>query len=79
MDTEILNKLRSQSLQLSEEERAELAYALVASLDGPTDDNAGKKWDEEIARRLSQIDAGTAKLVDREELRLRIQERLGKH
>lgn len=77
MGTETLSKLRSEALMLPEAERAELAHALVKSLDAPADENVTEAWDKEILHRLAEIDAGTAKLVDREEFRRRMQERLG--
>jgi putative addiction module component (TIGR02574 family) len=77
METETLSKLRSEVLMLSEAERAELAHALVKSLDAPTDTDATEAWDKEILRRLAEIDAGTAKLIDRDEFRRRMQARLG--
>ena len=75
MSSTALEKVRSEALSLSEVERAELAYNLVTSLDGPPDSDAEKAWDLEITRRLSEIDAGTAKLVDREEFRRRMRAR----
>jgi putative addiction module component (TIGR02574 family) len=71
-----LAKLRSDALRLSEEERAELARDLMKSLDAPPDSDASDAWDKEILRRLAEIDAGTAKLVDRGELRRRMQQRV---
>ncbi|MEN8260610.1 MAG: addiction module protein [Pseudomonadota bacterium] len=76
MGTETLRKLRSEALMLPEAERAELAHALVMSLDAPTDADATEEWDKEILRRLAEIDAGTAKLIDRDEFRRRMQARL---
>ena len=77
METETLNKLRSEALVLSEAERAELAHVLVKSLDAPADADASEAWDKEILRRLAEIDAGTAKFIDRDEFRRRMQARLG--
>jgi putative addiction module component (TIGR02574 family) len=71
-----LERLRSEALQLSEAERAELAYALLRSLDGPEGEDAASAWDAEVRRRLAEIDAGTAKLIDREELRRRMRARM---
>ncbi len=71
-----LDRVRSEALQLSELERAELARDLVRSLDAPEDANTDKAWEREIARRLSAIDAGTAALNNRDEFRRRIQARL---
>ena len=76
MSSTTLDKVRSEALQLSEHERAELAHDLMKSLDAPTDADAADAWDKEILRRLAEIDAGTAKLVDRAELRRRMEERL---
>lgn len=78
MDNTALEKLRSEALNLSETERAELAYNLDVSLDGPPDADVEKAWDTEILRRLSEIDAGTASLVDRKELRRRMRARMNR-
>lgn len=72
MGSTALEKVRSEALNLSEAERAELAYNLVVSLDGPLDSDVGKAWDAEILRRLSEIDSGTANLIDRKEFRRRM-------
>lgn len=76
MATDALDKLRSQVLTLSEAERAELAHDLIKSLDAPRNEDVGEAWEAEILRRLSQIDSGTAKLIDREEFRKRLREKI---
>jgi putative addiction module component (TIGR02574 family) len=76
MGSSTLEKVRAAALDLSESERAELARSLVASLDGPADADVEKAWDEEISRRLSEIDSGTASLIDREEFRRRMRDRM---
>ena len=73
-----LEKVRSEALRLSEADRAELAHSLVSSLDGPADPDAESAWDREIVRHLGEIDAGTAELIDREELRLRMRARMSR-
>ncbi len=78
MGSSSLEKVRSAALGLSETERAELAYNLVVSLDGPPDTDVEKAWDAEIMRRLSEIDAGTANLIDRKELSRRIRARINR-
>lgn len=78
MASSTLEKLRSEALRLPEAERAELAHSLVISLDGPADQDAEKVWDAEILRRLAEIDSGTAELIDREELRRRMRERMSR-
>ena len=75
MNNATLEKVRAEALTLTDEQRAELAYELIESLDAPADLDASDAWDAEIMRRLAEIDAGTARLVDRDELRRRIRER----
>ena len=77
MSSTTLEKLRSEVLGLPEPERAELAHELEKSLDLPVDSDAADAWDREIVRRLAEIDAGRASLVDRDELRRRMRARLG--
>lgn len=76
MATEPLQRLRSEILALSETERAELAHDLIQSLDQPRDDGIEDAWDREILRRIGEIDAGQAELVDRAAFRRRIRARL---
>jgi putative addiction module component (TIGR02574 family) len=76
MSNVTLQALRAEALRLSEEDRAELAQDLMKSLDAPADLDAADAWDKEISRRLAEIDVGTAKLVDRAELRRRMQHRV---
>ena len=67
MGNATLERLRSEVLALPEPERAELAHELVKSLDAPSDSDAADAWHSEILRRLLEIEAGTARLVDRDE------------
>lgn len=73
MGSVTLERLQFEAMALPESERAELAHRLVLSLDGTADADAEQAWSSEIARRLADIDAGVAKLVDRDELRRRLQ------
>lgn len=54
--------IAEQALQLSENDRAELAYRLLRSLpreaDELTEDEYRKVWGEEIERRLAEVDRG---------------------
>ena len=77
MGTETLNQLRSRALMLSEAERAELAHALVVSLNTPVDADAVEVWDEEILQRLKEIDSSEAKYIDRDEFRRCIEVGIG--
>lgn len=72
MNDATLERLRAEVLALAEPERAELAHLLVQSLDLPADPDAAAAWEQEIQRRLAKIEAGTAQMIDREELRRRM-------
>ena len=60
------------ALRLDVKARAELAAALLASLDGPADPDAAAAWDEEIQRRVNAFEAGTEKLESWESAKHRI-------
>lgn len=65
-----LKQLEAEALELSSQERAQLAHRLLVSLDEDVDDPAevDRAWEEEIRRRLSEVDAGTAELVPAEQV-----------
>lgn len=69
--TEQASELLQKALSLSEEERAELACSLIDSLDETVDAGAQEAWDEEIARRIHELDSGKAKPVSLAEARRR--------
>ena len=67
----LLKELEEQALRLSPKERSELAHRLFLSLDDEPEDTPeaiAQAWDEEIALRVAEIDAGTAKLIPHEEV-----------
>jgi putative addiction module component (TIGR02574 family) len=75
MATETLERIRSEVLELTEAERAELAHDLIASLDEPRESGVEEAWEREILHRISLIDSGQAKLLDREEFRQKMRAR----
>ncbi|MGH8191799.1 MAG: addiction module protein, partial [Rhodanobacteraceae bacterium] len=62
MTTQALDRLRTQISTLSPSERATLAHELISSLDGVRDDAVEQTWDEEIMRRIAQVETGHAEL-----------------
>ena len=68
--------LLQKALSLSEEERAALADSLLASLDISVEEGAKKAWEEEISRRIVDIDSGKAKMIPWEEVREELSSRL---
>ena len=75
MATETLERIRSEVLELTEAERAELAHDLIVSLDEPRESGVEEAWEREILHRISLIDSGQAKLLDREEFRQKMRAR----
>ena len=66
-----LEELEAQALRLSSQERGELVHRLMASLEGEPEGTAeeiAKTWEEEVLRRISEIDEGRARLVPAEEV-----------
>jgi putative addiction module component (TIGR02574 family) len=70
--TQQARDLLQKALSLSEEERADLACSLMESLDTVVDKEAESVWNEEIGRRITELDSGKAKTVPWEEVRRRV-------
>ena len=62
-------ELLKHALTLSDKERAELASSLIDSLDPAVDADAELAWQEEIARRLADIESGRVKTIPWDEVR----------
>ena len=71
------SELLNEALDLSADDRAELAAELLASLDGPRDASAPAAWADEIRRRVDRAVAGEAKGTPWPELRERLRGRWG--
>lgn len=65
-----LRQLEAEALELSARERAQLAHRLLVSLDDEADDPAEveRAWEEEIRRRLAEVESGTAELIPAEQV-----------
>ena len=66
--SELLTELSERARALPANEREQLAEDLLMSLQGEIDPEVEMVWDQEIQRRLSEVDNGTAKLVPAEEV-----------
>jgi len=73
----VLTELKQRAAQLSESERAELALALIESLDGEVDAGAEEAWRVEIERRIAEIDRGDVQLIPGDEVFARVRRKLG--
>jgi putative addiction module component (TIGR02574 family) len=61
------------ALKLDPNDRVDLVEAISASLDGI---DLGPEWEEEIRRRLDDVDSGRVKTIPGEEALSRIEQRL---
>jgi putative addiction module component (TIGR02574 family) len=74
--TDRAKQLLKKALSLSEEERAEIAGVLIESLKPAPDADVEAAWRREVARRVAELDAGTATTVPWEQVRDRLFSRL---
>jgi putative addiction module component (TIGR02574 family) len=65
-------ELLKKALSLPVSERADLAGSLIESLDDTQDEAVAAAWDEEVARRMADVDSGAVKPVSLEEARRRL-------
>ena len=65
-------KLLEAALKLPPEARAAIAGSLLDSLDTTVDSDAEGKWEEEIARRLKDLDSSSSRVVSWSDARRKI-------
>lgn len=66
-----LKQLETEALELPAHERARLAHRLILSLDDDIEDDPAaveRAWEEEIRRRLAEVDAGNTELIPAEQV-----------
>ena len=63
----LVEELSRKALSLPPEERVQLAEKLLATVQ-EVDTGAEAAWDEEIKRRIAEIENGTAKLIPAEDV-----------
>jgi putative addiction module component (TIGR02574 family) len=74
--SDLAEELVKKARNLPPEDRARLAEELLASLHEDGDSDIEAAWDEEIRRRIAEIESGTAKLVPAEEVFAEIRQML---
>lgn len=75
--TQEANDLLKKALALPAEDRAALAGTLIDSLDEQADASVEEAWNDEIARRIAELDSGKAKTIPWVEIRRRVLAKLG--
>lgn len=71
-----VEELESKARELSISERGELISRLIASLEGEPDgtsEEIAAAWDEEIARRIDDMEAGRTDWISAEQVRKEMQ------
>lgn len=69
---EATEKILQQALTMPPQDRAFIAERLITSLDTITDTDVEIAWQQEIQKRLSEIENGEVTLVPWEEVRKRL-------
>ena len=67
----LLKEIEAQAMQLPQNEQDELTHHLIVSRDRAPEDSPdaiAKAWDEEIARRVADMDAGRTKWIPADEV-----------
>jgi putative addiction module component (TIGR02574 family) len=75
----ILKEVEDQALSLTPKERGELIHRLIVSLEGEADESPeaiAQAWDEEIARRVADMDAGRTQWIPADEVMSRIRAKI---
>jgi len=75
----MLDDLEMQAMKLPPSERDALAHRLLASLRGTPEDSPeaiAQAWDEEIARRVADMEAGRTKWIPADEVMRDIRTRI---
>ncbi len=70
--TDKTQAILEEALKLSPTERADVAEQLIASLDEAPDTDVEQAWQEEIQRRLQQVERGEVKTIPWEEVQRRL-------
>jgi putative addiction module component (TIGR02574 family) len=74
--TQEADELLKIALGLSAKDRATLAGSLIDSLDDVDEVSVQEAWNEEISRRIDELDSGKAKTIPWDEVRRRIAAKL---
>lgn len=75
--TETIDEIMRELMKFTPQQRVELAERLIESVPPFSDDpELEREWNEEIARRVDEIDEGRVKLIPAEEVHAEIKEKL---
>lgn len=75
----VLKEIEALALQLPLKERGDLIHRLIVSLEGEPEDSPeviAQAWDEEIARRVADMEAGRTKWIPADEVMTRLRAKI---
>lgn len=73
---DLVTELSQRAQALVPEDRARLAEELLASLEGDLEPEVDAAWDDELRKRIAEVEGGTAKLVPADEVFARVRRAL---
>lgn len=71
-------KVLKEALELTEKQRADLAYNLLRSLDGKKDPGVEEAWNATLAERVDELESGAVRAIPGDEVHRRIQKVLAR-
>ena len=74
--SDLVTELSQQARKLAPEDRARLAEELLASLEGDVEPEVDAAWDEELRKRIAEVEGGAVKLVPADEVFARVRRTL---
>jgi putative addiction module component (TIGR02574 family) len=74
--SDLVTELSQRARQLAPEDRARLAEELLASLEGDVDPEVDAAWDEELRKRIAEVEGGAVELVPADEVFARVRRTL---
>ena len=74
--TDLVAELSERARSLAPEDRARLAEELLASLEGDQEPEVDAAWDEEVRKRIAEIEGGAVKLLPADEVFARVRRSL---
>ncbi len=70
--TDLVAELSQRAYALAPEDRARLAEALLASLEGVLEPEVDAAWDVELRQRIADVESGVVKLTPADEVFARV-------
>ncbi len=71
----VMKQLTRDALELSIQDRAELAHILITSIDESADGDISSEWDLELKKRVREIREGKVKGIPAEEVFAKLEEK----